>query len=299
MKNKSGPKTPKGKLISSQNALKHGVTSKKLLSIDEHDYLSRLIAEFTLEHEPHGETEKEIINDLAMIRIRLDRFDTNETALFSLAQANATAIETLEREMGVNLGIHRDEFVQKLDSGEDFEHEDLDSEIRELHDYLSGLKPNEAIPESIKTKIKNLIKSDCIKLHTDPDGLRKYITSKSRFEESIGLWKFGRPENDEDQKDGAKYLEEDLEKLKTYNLEGYINGKYKLYKFRSEKQSLLETLRLQVEVMKNVAMPDQAELDRIYKYRTILERQFSSKLGQLIQLQEIKAKKAHIKAIQN
>lgn len=299
MKNKSGPKTPKGKLISSQNALKHGVTSKKLLSVDEHDYLSRLITEFTLEHDPQGETEKEIINDLAMIRIRLDRFDNAETALFTLAQANATAIETLEREMGVELGIHRDEFIQKLDSGEDFEHEALDSATQELHDYLSELKPNEAIPESIKSNIKSLIKIDCIKLHTDPDGLRKYITSNSSFAESVGLWKFGRPENEDDKKDGVSYLEEDLEKLKTYHLEGYIKGKYELHKFKCEKQLLLDKLKLQVEVMKNAALPEQAELDRIYKYRTTLERQFSSKLGQLIQLQEIKAKKARMKSIQN
>jgi hypothetical protein len=41
-------------------------------------------------------------------------------------------------------------------------------------------------------------------------------------------------------------------------------------------------------------MPPKSELDRLYRYRTALENQFTKKLSQLIQLQEMRAKRDRI-----
>ena len=47
MKKKSGPKTTKGKLVSSQNAIKTGLTTKQLLNGHEYSRFNQLKAELT------------------------------------------------------------------------------------------------------------------------------------------------------------------------------------------------------------------------------------------------------------
>jgi len=62
-------------------------------------------------------------------------------------------------------------------------------------------------------------------------------------------------------------------------------------------QKTLESLRKMQALLHDAALPNQKELDRIYRYKTTLERQFSAKLSQLIQLQDIKERKAQLKAL--
>ena len=66
-----GPKTRAGKKISSKNALKHGMTSTKLLCPEEQarcDYLEKMLRE---EYGPRTITEELYISKIASLQIRL------------------------------------------------------------------------------------------------------------------------------------------------------------------------------------------------------------------------------------
>lgn len=299
MSSKGGPKTPKGKLISSQNALKHGVTSKKLLNPDEQDmldYYNNLLIE---EHKPDGITENLLIKDLAMIRVRLERFDAVETSLFAIEQANSTAIETLEQITGIKLGNLEDSFIEKLQNNTHFSAELSDDERNWCKEMLKHFNMSPDIPSSVIDQIKNKLQIECLELNTDPDGVREHYYLKIHHTFDREIWQFSRPDTKEQEKENKEHFESSLNSQKPRELYRYLTLKLEADDYVERKNQVLNQFKLYADVMKNAAMPEQKELDRLYRYRTTLEKNFSTKLSQLVQLQEIKAKKARIKAIQN
>ena len=82
-----------------------------------------------------------------------------------------------------------------------------------------------------------------------------------------------------------------------HSLKSYLENKSSFYKKLEEKQALLESVKEKLTIYADALVPNQKELDRLYRYKTTLERQQSAKLSQLIQLQEIKIRKNSMKAI--
>ena len=77
----TGPTSEEGKAISCQNSTKHGLTSVKLNTQEEQSLYDAMVASLTEELNPQGMTEVNLVGDMAMIRIRLNRFDKAEKAL--------------------------------------------------------------------------------------------------------------------------------------------------------------------------------------------------------------------------
>ena len=82
----TGPTSEEGKAISCQNSTKHGLTSVKLNTAEEQPLYDAMVASLTEELNPQGMTEVNLVSDMAMIRIRLNRFDRAENALFFIEQ---------------------------------------------------------------------------------------------------------------------------------------------------------------------------------------------------------------------
>jgi hypothetical protein len=81
-----GPTTPEGKAISSQNALKHGLTSSRIVLAHEsqEDY-DALESSLLLHFEPSSGMERELVGEIAASRWRLRRIEAMETAVFKKA----------------------------------------------------------------------------------------------------------------------------------------------------------------------------------------------------------------------
>jgi hypothetical protein len=81
-----GPKTPEGKRISSQNALKHGLRSGKLLvlSNESGDNYDNLLAACKAHFTPANAYEAELVQEIAAARWRLRRAWTVETNLLDI-----------------------------------------------------------------------------------------------------------------------------------------------------------------------------------------------------------------------
>jgi hypothetical protein len=87
--NSSGPNTPEGKERSSQNAVRHGLLSKKLkLSGEELEAYNQLIDEFISDLQPKGTVEIELARTCADLQYRLNVASVlQHNALFDLDAA--------------------------------------------------------------------------------------------------------------------------------------------------------------------------------------------------------------------
>jgi hypothetical protein len=123
----TGPRTPRGKARSSQNAARHWIESKRILQ-EEQKEAAILRSGFEEDFKPQGLCEHEIVDDLVFNRLHKRRIDIVLTREFSKATIEKT-IELsnerpVERFMG-NLvrgnsaepaeGLHPDVFVHVLE----------------------------------------------------------------------------------------------------------------------------------------------------------------------------------------
>jgi hypothetical protein len=80
----TGPTSAEGKAVSSQNALKTGLTGKTvLLPTDDPATFEKHVAAYFAEYQPEGLRECEIVQSLAETRWRLNRIFSLETAIFA------------------------------------------------------------------------------------------------------------------------------------------------------------------------------------------------------------------------
>ena len=81
-----GPKTVTGKLASSKNAIKHGLTAKRWLNEEEQNLYNDLLAAYTEDFKPKTNMELTLVAQLAECKTRLNRVHNAEDALFELAR---------------------------------------------------------------------------------------------------------------------------------------------------------------------------------------------------------------------
>jgi hypothetical protein len=82
----NGPITAEGKAIASQNSLKHGLTSSRVvLPHESQEEFDRLEASIVNRFKPHDEIEHELVHEMAAARWRLRRIAAMEVAIFNKA----------------------------------------------------------------------------------------------------------------------------------------------------------------------------------------------------------------------
>ena len=78
-----GPKTEAGRKRSSQNALKHGLTSQTLvLPTEDPDEFHQLLTSYLDQFQPHGPAELHLVHDMVAAKWRLQRLAIIETQLY-------------------------------------------------------------------------------------------------------------------------------------------------------------------------------------------------------------------------
>ena len=69
----TGPKTGKGKSISSRNSLTHGLTARRWLDANEQSLFDQTVAAFNADFDPQSSIEKVLIVKMAECTVRLMR----------------------------------------------------------------------------------------------------------------------------------------------------------------------------------------------------------------------------------
>ena len=77
------------------NATKHGLTAKNWLDEKEQELYQSLLHSLTEEYKPQTPTENLLVERLATITTRLNRFQSVEDALFALAREKAGSLDNL------------------------------------------------------------------------------------------------------------------------------------------------------------------------------------------------------------
>lgn len=285
---RGGPKTRAGKKNSSKNALKHGMTSTKLLCPEEQarcDYLEKMLRE---EYGPRTITEELYISKIASLQIRLDRVIQAEQADIALAQKHiehsASIIDTLaidddskKQFVTSNLaGLYDDKSdeankMQRLQMAlamnlgqllgkEDFISYELIGQKYPLVDHIF-----ENIAFSEGKQISELFNLP----FAEQDSFISKMATTMSFEYKREQLNSITPHTEDLQEISSDVLRAFLgklfDKLRAINLAAWVAGEF-------------DSLR---ELHMQSAMPEPATMDRYMRYSTTLSNQLSKAIGEL------------------
>ena len=88
-KHSGGPKTDKGKAISSLNSTTHGLTARQWVNNDEQALFNMTVEALIVDFDPQYFIEKLLITKVAECSVRLIRIQNAENSLFNLATVEA------------------------------------------------------------------------------------------------------------------------------------------------------------------------------------------------------------------
>ena len=285
-KTKGGPVTKKGKQVSSRNALSHGLTAKKWINPEEkqsyQDFHSALIDDY----QPQTVMESTLIEKLADIKVRLERFHCAEDHLFWLAREKAISPDLVVKSFGVD-----DQAV-----------------IDDISDHAFGVeKTNRPIAEQLFNELIRHDEDDISGWGYIRDNmplLRKHVMTeckkeKINIEQLISRYKpktnqltpvtIGISTNNEPEPLTEEELNQSGLKVPRELFIAFIKALYKHTKRRSITNYVIESFPQREQQLKHAALPDLSEMDRLMRYRTSLERQFSKTLGELLHLIKLRA----------
>ena len=287
-KHSGGPKTNKGKAISSRNSTTHGLTARHWQNNKEQDLYNENIVELVKDFDPKTHIERMLISKLAECTVRLMRIQQVENALFDLASSEAE---------------HPDEVIKSLD------HDNSDSKLIKAMQAasLGNLKYD---PKAEEEK-KNLINEIDSKNLSNVSGwgyienhmpmVKAYIIDKCT-EENLDLYDFilregvrsgpvtirlvspGHPVDDKPLTE--EEITKDIATIKSTSFQLYLENLSKTLDRDIRAQTILNNLEKRTQQVKDAAIPDTQKLSLVQRYRTADERQFSKTLGELLELQK-------------
>jgi len=288
-KHSGGPKTNKGKAISSRNSTTHGLTARHWQNNKEQDLYNENIVELVKDFDPKTHIERMLISKLAECTVRLMRIQQVENALFDLASSEAE---------------HPDEVIKSLD------HDNSDSKLIKAMQAasLGNLKYDPKAEEEKKNLINEIDSQNLsnvsgwgyIEKHMPM--VKAYIINKCT-EENLDLYDFilregvhsgpitirivspGDPVDDEPLT--KEEITKDIAKIKSTAFQLYLENLSKTLDRDTRAQKILTNLEKRTQQVKEAAMPDPQKLSLIQRYRTADERQFSKTLGELLKLREM------------
>ena len=240
----TGPTSEEGKAISCQNSTKHGLTSVKLNTTEEQSFYDAMVASLTEELNPQGMTEENLVSDMAMIRIRLNRFDRAENALFFIEQDKKGTPDGLLYVIGINDNGLRREMIKKIEGNTNYLDEINPKEKAWCQQLLNELDTKRPMPGDVQEEIRSHILDEC-KLHnTSPeDILEFYARFRWRLKATPQIPSYDLPETDKDAEETSIFVEQELNKLVAHNLKSYLENKSSYYEKLAEKQALLESVK--------------------------------------------------------
>jgi hypothetical protein len=278
---KGGPATEAGKKISSFNALTHGLTGKRWSTpVEEEHYYSYLSALIN-DYQPETVIEYTLIEKLADARTRLDRFHKVENALFTLAQEGAGSSDLVIDSFGLDAhGISNElsEHAFGINKHNNQMSEELLEELIRLdQDEFSGWG---YIMDNMPV-LKGYVLEECRKEKVDVEGL---MSRYKEPEDNLPTMRIivHTSENSDSFTD-EKLDTSGLKVRKEYFI-AYIKALFKRTQRRGLVNTMMEKYDDRAELLKDSALPDGPSLDRLMRYRTTLERQFSKTLGELLHI---------------
>jgi hypothetical protein len=278
---KGGPVTKAGKNASSRNAISHGLTAKKWIDPAEQESYQRYLSALNEDFHPQTLMEKTLIEKLADIKTRLERFHRVEDSLFSSAQIRAASPDIVVDSFDLEgEGVIEDvrNHALRLERGDNGISAELFYEIVQ-HDVgdISGWG---YIKDNMPLLSEHIIE-ECHKENLDIEKLmNRYKPTTNDTPPIIITYSSDKPPEPITE----QALDESGLKVRCEYFILYIKELYKRTQRRLLVSTVIEHFDGRTQLLKDGALPDGQALDRLMRYRNTLERQFSKTLGELLHL---------------
>ena len=287
-KHSTGPKTNKGKAISSRNSTTHGLTARRWLDTNEQSLFDETVEAFNNDFDPQTSIERVLISKMAECTVRLMRIQNKENAMFDLASSEAG---------------HPEESIKSLDNGSDrlSEAVGLAGSIDWQFDSRAFASKMTVLNEIDRQNIKDVVSWIYVE---DNMPIVAYYVTKYCTKENLNLDDFISRETDQPvhqiirivKSEDASYTKESLShkefietthEIPPSSLQKYLNKLAFGLSENLQAQLVLKDIDHRTQQIKDAAMPDTQKLSLIQRYRTADERQFSKSLGELLKLREM------------
>jgi hypothetical protein len=302
-RSRGGPKTARGKQVSSQNSLVHGATSNNVVNADQKALIERYEYELMAFYKPESPLEKLQIQRIALCRAKLDAlYDLEQVKLQIASEDLKRSPELVMQKIGVGKELTQT-FVKTLVLGRELELPFglkpalLQLITREIND-IGGKLDSEvdmeiALPtlgkltNEIAVRIKSLPQKVLVRLgerinemQTETGALKYSLRQMLQPYVEVNWDEFDEDPlsnnidtKSEKNEDDLKKINEALDALVTLNHE--IISAQKL----AEDFTFMQDL-----IMRSVTLSGE-ESDRLMRYQATWERRLSSAIGELLALQ--------------
>jgi len=288
-KHSGGPKTDKGKAISSRNSTTHGLTARRWINANEQSLFDETVEAFNNDFDPQTSIEKVLIVKMAECTVRLMRIQNSENAMFDLASSEAAHPEDSINSLSNNnedltqavkntsplrLQFNADDFNKKTDILDQIKQQTFNDILD--WDYLESSMPIVASYIVQKCTDENLKLHNLISRKSGQSGFVRI--------EIIGI----RPGDKEEKVSPPPIVDimENAHKISSSSLQKYLDNLAHNITKDLQVQYILKDLDRRTQQIKDAAIPDTQKLSLIQRYRTADERQFSKTLGELLELQK-------------
>ncbi len=277
MSKSTGPISSKGKKIASQNAMKHGLTSvdPSTLPRSEQEEFQLVLEALQEEYSPQTATEIIMVERVAMLFQKMKRLQRIENTLFEVAKNDAANSDKVFKAAGVSEGNMLSAFLKQLKK-----------------QYNIPL-PDESLPSYIIEEIKNknddfdvetfqTVWPNCYQLLLDyaearNESIQDYLLNKYDHEKYQNEFYRKTRKNDTFAKEPH-----DIHKTFNYLLKKFIEDLRTIQANQLEIDNALERYTEKEQLLINQAMPGDKDMEKLMRYQTTIERQFSKALSDLI-----------------
>jgi hypothetical protein len=279
MTKSTGPISNKGKKIASQNAIKHGLTSVDPSSLPKSEQTEFQLALEALqdEYQPQTATEMIMVERVAMLFQKMKRLQRIENTLFEVAKNEAADSDKVFKAAGVSEGNMLSAFLKqlKLQYNIPFPDESLPPEVIEE----IKKRNNDFDVETFKTVWPNCYQLLLDYAESRDENIQDYLLNKYDHE------KYQNEFYRKTHKNNTVIKEiHDIRKTFNYLLKRYIDDLRTIQANQLEINDALERYPEKEQLLINQAMPKDKDMEKLMRYQTTIERQFSKALSDLIVL---------------
>ena len=294
IKHSGGPKTDKGRAISSRNAITHGLTARNWLDANEQSLYDETVKTLIVDFDPKTSIEKVLISKLAECTVRLMRIQQVENAMFDLASSEAEhiveAIKSLNNDYKIDSRLI--DAIETARLGYPTYNPNIVIDKINLMDEIDFQNLSDVSGWGYVEKYMPMAKDHIIKKCSE-EGLDLYSfilreTDKSNnLNLKIKFIDIDGPSDNEPLSEAE--ITKDSNKVQSTSLQRYLEQLSRNLGSDIQAQTILNNVEKRSQQIKDASMPDPHKLSLIQRYRTAEERQFSKTLGELLKLREIRS----------
>ena len=275
-----GPVSAQGKKVVAKNAVKHGLTSvdpSTLPQSEQEEFQSALEA-LQNEYNPQSATEMIMVERVAMLFQKMKRLQRIENTLFEVAKKDASTDETVFKSLGIK--EKNDWALASL------------TKILKKHNMDEKIYPDEVIEELGKiSRSTSYDPADfmnnfphCYQLalkyaNDNKMSIQDYLLSSYNPE------RFANEIFQRNKKNTSAYVSShNPSEIFPSMIEAFLKDLYTQYQNELKLDRAIENFPAHKELLMNKAMPSDKDMEKLMRYQTTIERQFSKALSDLIVL---------------